>query len=134
MFKRIGGEGRQDADKALDAVGLGGLGDRSIGALSAGQFQRVLFARTIVRDAPVILLDEPFSAVDPATEADLMAILHGWHAQGRTIVAVLHDFGLISDAFPDTLLLGPQPPPWGATARVLDAHAPRRGVALEAAA
>ena len=83
-----------------------GLGSRSIGALSAGQFQRVLFARTIVRDAPVILLDEPFSAVDATTEADLMAIVRLWHRQGRTVVAVLHDLDLIRAEFPQTLLMG----------------------------
>ena len=75
LFRRIGPEAQEAAGRALAAVGLEGLGDRSIGALSAGQFQHVLFARTIVRDAPVILLDEPFSTVDAATEADLMAII-----------------------------------------------------------
>ena len=75
--------------------------------------QRVLFARTIVRDASVILLDEPFSAVDSATEADLMAIVHAWHRQGRTVVVVLHDLELIRAEFPATLLLGADPPAWG---------------------
>jgi len=114
------------AGQALASVGLDGLGDRPIGALSAGQFQRVLFARTIVRDAPVILLDEPFSAVDASTETDLMAIVRAWHRQGRTIVAVLHDLDLIRAEFPNTLLLGSGAPTWGATDGVLTARAVRQ--------
>ncbi len=119
LFRRIGTAQYAVADHALAAVGMGGLGARPIGALSAGQFQRVLFARTIVRDAPVILLDEPFSAIDTATEADLMAIVRLWHREGRTIVAVLHDFELIRAEFPDTLLLGSGHPGWGPTESVL---------------
>ena len=125
LFRRIGAAHFAAADRALDAVGLEGLGGRAIGALSAGQFQRVLFARTIVRDAPVILLDEPFSAVDAATETDLMALLHAWHRQGRTVVAVLHDHDLIRESFPRTLVLGGDAPAWGATAEVLAPRAAR---------
>jgi zinc/manganese transport system ATP-binding protein len=125
LFRRIGRTQYAAADAALASVGLDGIGARAIGALSAGQFQRVLFARTIVRDAPVILLDEPFSAVDASTEADLMAIIHAWHREGRTIVAVLHDLELIRADFPETLLLGAGAPAWGATAAVLSARAIR---------
>jgi len=107
-------------------VGLNGLASRSIGALSAGQFQRVLFARTIVRDAPVILLDEPFNAIDQSTESDLMAIVRGWHRQGRTVVAVLHDLDLIHAEFPSTLLLGAARYTWGATDDVLTGSAVRQ--------
>jgi zinc/manganese transport system ATP-binding protein len=123
LFRRIGRDQYAMAGRALASVGLDGLGDRPIGALSAGQFQRVLFARTIVRDAPVILLDEPFSAIDASTEADLMAIVRAWHRQGRTIVAVLHDLDLIRAEFPNTLLLGSGAPTWGATGDVLTARA-----------
>jgi zinc/manganese transport system ATP-binding protein len=122
LFRRIRPEHYAAADRALTAVGLEGFGERSVGELSAGQFQRVLFARTIVRDAPVILLDEPFSAIDAATEADLMAIIRAWHKQGRTIVTVLHDLDLIRAEFPDTLLLGSGTFAWGATADVLTAR------------
>ncbi len=86
----------------------------------------MLFARTIVRDAPVILLDEPFSAVDAVTEADLMAIIRLWHQQGRTVVAVLHDLDLIRAEFPRTLVLGSGTHLWGATSEVLTAAAIRR--------
>jgi zinc/manganese transport system ATP-binding protein len=86
-------------------MGLGGLGSRLISDLSAGQFQRVLFARLIVQDTSVILLDEPFTAVDAATEADLLDLLHEWDAQGRIVIAVLHDNEMILQHFPTTLLL-----------------------------
>lgn len=104
---------------ALQAVGLAGMEGRPVGALSAGQVQRVLFARLLVQDAPVILLDEPFNAIDARTTADLLALLHGWHAEGRTVVAVLHDLDQVRAVFPDTLLLAREVVAWGPTAAVL---------------
>jgi zinc/manganese transport system ATP-binding protein len=108
-FRAIGRPRLEVANRALQAVGLSGFGDRPIGALSAGQFQRVLFARLMLQDAPVLLLDEPFAGVDARTIHDLLAILRGWHARGRTIVAVLHDLDLVHDAFPRALLLAAPP-------------------------
>jgi zinc/manganese transport system ATP-binding protein len=134
LFRKIGREQYAVADRALASVGLDGLGSRPIGALSSGQFQRVLFARTIVRDAPVILLDEPFSAIDTATEEDLMAIVRLWHQQGRTIVVVLHDLDLIRAAFPQTLLLGSSAYRWGATNDVLTGPAVRQARLFASAA
>ena len=125
-FRRIGPEQYAMADQALASVGLDGLGYRSIGALSAGQFQRALFARMIVRDAPVILLDEPFSAIDTETEADLLAIIHAWHQQGRTVIAVTHDLDLIRAEFPETLLLDTGAWRWGASNEVLTARTIRQ--------
>ena len=107
------------ARDALAAVGLAGMERRSVGALSAGQFQRVLFARLLLQDAPVILLDEPFTAMDSRTTADLLALLRRWHAEGRTVVAVLHDLDQVRAHFPDTLLLARQAVAWGPTADVL---------------
>ncbi len=115
-FRPIG-DGR--ARKTLEAVGLAGFERRSIGTLSAGQFQRVLFARLMVQDAPILLLDEPFNAVDARTEADLLAVLHRWHRDGRTIIAVLHDLELVRAQFPQTLLMARHVVGWGATADVL---------------
>ena len=125
MFRRIGREEYAAADRALASVGLRGIGRQPVNTLSAGQFQRVLFARTIIRDASIILLDEPFTAVDAATESDLMAIVRDWHRQGRTIIAVLHDLELIRAEFPDTLLLDPAAPVWGDTDTVLTGRAVR---------
>jgi zinc/manganese transport system ATP-binding protein len=105
--------------RALDAVGLLGFEGRSIDTLSGGQMQRALFARLILQDAPVVLLDEPFAAVDQRTTDDLLALLHRWHAQGKTVVAVLHDLSQVRAHFPQTLLLAREPVAWGATAEVL---------------
>lgn len=96
---------RARVEAALAAVGLAGQGRQVIGTLSGGQLQRALFARLLLQDADVILLDEPFAAVDERTTADLMAILHRWHGEGRTVLAVLHDLAAVRRAFPQVLLL-----------------------------
>lgn len=107
---------------ALGQVGLRGFERRLIGTLSAGQLQRLLFARLIVQDPVIVLLDEPFNAVDARTAADLLTIIGRWHAEGRTIVAVLHDMDLVARAFPQTLLLAREVLAWGETATVLSAE------------
>ena len=78
-----------------------------------------LFARLIIQDAQILLLDEPFTAVDEATADDLMTLMHLWHKQGRTIVAVLHDLGLIRKEFPESLLLAREVIGWGSSETVL---------------
>ncbi|MBP0492590.1 metal ABC transporter ATP-binding protein [Pararoseomonas indoligenes] len=120
-FGAIAPAGRAQAEAALEAVGLGGLSRRPVGSLSAGQFQRLLFARLLVQDAPVILLDEPFNAVDARTAADLLRLVHRWHGQGRTVVAVLHDLELVRREFPETLLLARDPVAWCGTEEALAA-------------
>jgi zinc/manganese transport system ATP-binding protein len=110
---------RQACHEALGAVGLHGFERRSIDTLSGGQMQRALFARLMLQDAPVVLLDEPFAAVDQRTTDDLLALLHRWHEQGKTVVAVLHDLAQVRAHFPLTLLLAREPVAWGATAEVL---------------
>ena len=107
---------------ALAAVGLVGFEKRVISELSAGQFQRALFARVLLQDAPVILLDEPFNAIDARTTADLLALVHRWHQQRRTVIAVLHDLDQVRQHFEHTLLLARRCVAWGATAQVLDAR------------
>jgi zinc/manganese transport system ATP-binding protein len=76
---------REGARRALGAVGLAGFERRPIETLSAGQFQRVLFARLIVQDAELILLDEPRAAVDWRTSEDLPRFIMGWQGEGRTV-------------------------------------------------
>jgi zinc/manganese transport system ATP-binding protein len=107
------------ASAALAQVGLAGLARRPVGSLSAGQFQRLMFARAIAQDAPVLLLDEPFNAVDEPTAAELLAIVLRWHAQGRTVVVVAHDLALVRRAFPATLALYRRAVAWGPTEAVL---------------
>ncbi|MEO5363953.1 MAG: metal ABC transporter ATP-binding protein [Magnetococcus sp. DMHC-8] len=111
-------QGRQ-ALAALAAVGLDGFTHRTVASLSGGQRQRLLFARLLVEDAPVILLDEPFAAIDDRTVTDLLPMLHDWHQEGRTVIAVLHDLEQVRTHFPATLLLARHALAWGATAQVL---------------
>ena len=94
---------------AIAAVGLVGFEDRDIDTLSGGQLQRALFARVIVQDAKLILLDEPFNAIDASTATDLLNLIRQWHRQGRTVVVVVHDLELVRAAFPETLLLARRP-------------------------
>lgn len=108
---------------AIDAVGLNGRENAPIGRLSGGQLQRALFARLMVQDAKLILLDEPFAAVDHGTVDDLTRLMRRWSGEGRTIVAVLHDLDLIRAHFPETLLIGRGPIAWGPTSEALSPEA-----------
>ena len=126
-WARIGGFGgtnralRGKAEVALHAVGLDGFDRRPIGTLSAGQFQRVLFARLLLQDAPVILLDEPFNALDSRTVHDLLHIVDRWHAEKRTVIAVLHDMDQVRKHFGQALFIAREPLGWGPTETVLTA-------------
>jgi zinc/manganese transport system ATP-binding protein len=125
-FRAIGRDSLARAEAALDAVGLRGFEKRPVGSLSAGQFQRVLFARLMVQDARVVLLDEPFNAVDARTEADLVRLIEAWHGAGRTVILVSHDLDLVRAHCPATLLLARQALAWGPTERVLHQGAMRQ--------
>jgi zinc/manganese transport system ATP-binding protein len=113
---------RSGVDQALAAVGLSGFGARWLGELSAGQAQRVLFARVLLQDAGLILLDEPFNAIDARTTADLLALLHRWKQEARTVIAVLHDIEQVREHFEQVLLLARERVAWGPTAEVLKAE------------
>ena len=128
LWSRIGSfgglrpEDRSGVDQALAAVGLSGFGARWLGELSAGQAQRVLFARVLLQDAGLILLDEPFNAIDARTTADLLALLHRWKQEARTVIAVLHDIEQVREHFEQVLLLARERVAWGPTAEVLNAE------------
>jgi zinc/manganese transport system ATP-binding protein len=119
IFGGIGKAAREEIAQALAAVGLTGFENRGIGTLSGGQMQRMLFARLMLQDARLIVLDEPFNAVDAKTSADLLELVKRWHAEERTVLAALHDIDLVRAHFPETLLLAREPVAWGATAQVL---------------
>ena len=74
-------------ESAVAAVGLTGFEPRPIGTLSGGQMQRMLFARLLLQDARVIVLDEPFNAIDAKTSADLLELVQRWHSEKRTVLA-----------------------------------------------
>ena len=81
--------------------------------------QRMLFARLLLQDARVIVLDEPFNAIDAKTSADLFDLVRRWHGEQRTVLAALHDLDFVRANFPETLLLAREPVAWGRTASVL---------------
>jgi zinc/manganese transport system ATP-binding protein len=118
-FARVGGKDAARVAEALAAVGLTGFEKRPISDLSGGQVQRVMFARLLLQDADLILLDEPFTALDTKTAADLLAVVQRWHGEGRTVMAVLHDIEAVRRHFPETLLLAREKVAHGATAQVL---------------
>jgi len=127
-WSRFGGFGAakhvdiHDAQHAIEAVGLSGFERRPIDTLSVGQFQRVLFARLLLQDADLVLLDEPFAAIDSKTVNDLMAVIQRWRAEQRTVVAVLHDLDQVRRDFPNTILMARELVDAGPTARVLSAE------------
>jgi zinc/manganese transport system ATP-binding protein len=104
-----------------------------VGSLSSGQFQRVLFARLLMQDAELILLDEPFNAMDSRTTHALLVLIHQWQAQGRTVIAVLHDDSQVRSHFDQTVLLARELVAWGPTAQVLtEPHLQRAHTLAEA--
>lgn len=133
LFGRLDAGERERAAQAIDRVGLAGMEDRPIDTLSGGQMQRVLFARLIVQDQRVILLDEPFGAIDEATTDDLLGLIAQWRGEGRTIVAVLHELDLARRAFPETLLLARERIAWGETGAALCAENLARARAMSEA-
>jgi zinc/manganese transport system ATP-binding protein len=119
LFGGIDRRARDAVREAIAAVGLTGFEERAIGTLSGGQMQRMLFARLLLQNAQVIVLDEPFTAIDAKTSADLFDLVRRWHSEKRTVLAALHDIELVRAHFPQTLLLARQPVAWGATPEVL---------------
>ena len=120
IFKGVSAQEHQRIHQALKTVGMADFAARSIHTLSGGQFQRALFARLLLQDASVILLDEPFTALDTDTTQDLLGLILDWHAQGRTIIAVLHELDVVRAHFPTSVLLGGQLVAWGPSTEVLN--------------
>lgn len=119
LFGGIGKVARDKILRAIASVGLNGFENRPIGTLSGGQMQRVLFARVLLQDARLIVLDEPFNAIDSKTTADLLTLVKHWHSEGRTVLAALHDMEVVRTHFAETLVLARGPVAWGPTAEVL---------------
>ena len=73
--------------------------------MSGGQLQRTLFARVLIQDQKIILLDEPFNAIDTATLLDLTKIIQHWNKIERTVIMVTHDLEYVKEYCPKSLLL-----------------------------
>ncbi|SLN73737.1 putative ABC transporter ATP-binding protein [Roseovarius albus] len=111
--------GRRRVAAALDEAGVWDIADQPLHTLSGGQLQRTLFARVILQDAPLILLDEPFAAVDQSTEAHLLTIIERWRDEGRAVVLVIHDLSSVLDHCTHALLLGDDTATYGMVDDVL---------------
>ena len=96
---------RRLAAEALDRVGLGDFGTRQISQLSGGQQQRTFLARALVQDADLYLMDEPFAAVDAATERAIIDILKEMKDRGKTVLVIHHDLQTVADYFDYVVLL-----------------------------
>ena len=119
LFGMLGSVRLPRVRSAISAVGLTGFERRPISTLSGGQMQRVLFARLLLQDAQLILLDEPFTSIDSTTLSDLLGVIHRWHGEGRTILTVLHDYDTVRAHFPRTMLLARELIAHGATSDVI---------------
>ena len=82
---------------ALERVGMAGLSHRQIGALSGGQQQRVFLARALVQEADILLLDEPMTGVDLATEEAVGSLMRELRDAGTTVVYATHDLETAAD-------------------------------------
>jgi ABC-type Mn2+/Zn2+ transport system ATPase subunit len=110
---------RRRAQEALERVGLGERAGVRFGEMSGGQRQRVLIARALVQDAAVLLLDEPFTGVDPASAEQIAALFAALRAEGRTLVVSSHDVAG-APAFDTVLCLNGRQVAYGPPGEVLD--------------
>lgn len=104
-LRRLGKRHLEAADAALERVGLADFRHRQIGRLSGGQQQRVFLARALAQEAELLLLDEPFSGIDAASEAAILGVLAELEREGRHIVCIHHDLGTVAAYFDHVTLL-----------------------------
>ncbi len=123
LFGKVGTADRARRDETLETLGLTHVADRPVSELSGGQLQRALFARVLLQDARLVLLDEPFSALDERTATDLSRMVRGWADQGRTVILVLHDLDMARELCDEVLLLAGEAISWGPTSQALTTEA-----------
>jgi ABC-type Mn2+/Zn2+ transport system ATPase subunit len=104
-YQRMSPADRERVEQALVELDIAELADRQIRMLSGGQQQRVFLARALAQGADIFLLDEPFAGLDLHATEELAHILRAWEAQGRTVVAVVHDLALARAHFREGVLL-----------------------------
>ncbi len=104
-FRRVGKKQMTLAMEALEQVGIAHLAKRQISQLSGGQQQRAFLARALAQDAKLYFMDEPFAAVDAATEEAIVGILKDLNKAGKTCVVVHHDLATVATYFDWVVLL-----------------------------
>ncbi len=99
-------EDRAKAAAAMQRLAIQDLARRPMGRLSGGQQQKVMIARALAKEPRVLLLDEPFSNLDPASRMQMPALLHSLHAdEGATILLVTHDVHSIPTSCPRVVVM-----------------------------
>jgi ABC-type Mn2+/Zn2+ transport system ATPase subunit len=119
-WRRPGPADREAVSAALERVGMGKLGSSQIGALSGGQRRRAFLARAIAAEPDLYLLDEPVTGVDVTTQEDLMALLAGETAAGRTAIATTHDLAAAAEHFSTVVALNQRVIAVGPSSLILD--------------
>lgn len=119
FFRRFTAAEAQRVDAALQELDLGGLQHEQIRRLSGGQQQRMFLARSVAQGADIFLLDEPFNSLDIAARAELLHLLQRWLAQGRTVIAAMHDIAMAREHFSHAVLLDTRLIAAGPTAEAL---------------
>lgn len=119
-WRRMGRSDRALVSSALDELDLAPLADRQIRRLSGGQQQRVFLARSLAQGADIFLLDEPFAGLDLTAAEELRQVFRQWEAQGRTVIAAIHDLELARRTFSRTVLLNTRLIASGLTESVLE--------------
>lgn len=118
-FKQYNKDDLKHIEHAIDQVGLTGMESNPLEALSGGQIQRALFARLILQNAKLILLDEPFNAIDYKTTNELLSIIENWKVENRTVISVLHNYQQVKEHFEKTLIIAREVIDFGYTKDVL---------------
>ncbi|MBM2577056.1 manganese/iron ABC transporter ATP-binding protein [Jannaschia sp. Os4] len=95
LLRRASAEDRRIVAESLARVGMSDFADRQIGALSGGQRKRVFLARALAQEGRVILLDEPFTGVDVATEDAIVTLLREMRDEGRVMLVSTHNLGSV---------------------------------------
>lgn len=119
MNRKISKEEKEQVDTVLEDMGLVHQKNQLVETLSGGQFQRLLFARLLLQNKSLIILDEPFSHIDERTREALLSTIQTWHEAGKTILIILHEIDLVRKLFPKSLLLAREVIAHGQTPDVL---------------
>lgn len=117
-LRRVRSQHHQQALRAMERVGIADFAHRQISQLSGGQQQRTFLARALVQNADLYLMDEPFAAVDAATERAIVEVLREMKRTGKTVLVVHHDLQTVREYFDSVLLLNLRVVAFGPTAEV----------------
>ncbi|MEJ1308072.1 metal ABC transporter ATP-binding protein [Latilactobacillus sakei] len=134
LFRDPGKQAIAASRATLEQVALADFERRQIGQLSGGQLQRVFVARAIVREAEIIILDEPFVGIDLQSETAIMAIMKQWRDAGKTIIVIHHDLNKVSQYFDDLVVMNHGIVDYGPTDQVYNAQNVERAFSADLSA